>query len=95
MTLEESIQRVKDLRDSLKPLFDALKKGGALYEFLVRLVEEAKEGKGLVFVDEKLLEWLDKQVEAGKYDSRSHAIESLIQKEMKREEMQKRSELCH
>jgi len=38
----------------------------------------------MVFVDKELLEWLDKQVEAGKYENRSHAIEVLIISEMQK-----------
>ena len=63
----------------------------ALFEVLKELKGEEDKGllkilderKGLVLVDEKLLEWLGEQVEAGKYDSLSHAIKTIIQKEMK------------
>ena len=48
------------------------------------IVRQHREGRTMVFVDKELLEWLDKQVEAGKYDSLSHAIEVLILSEMQK-----------
>ena len=46
--------------------------------------KDIDQGKGLVLVDEKLLDWLRKQVEAEKYDSISHAKEVLILNEMQK-----------
>jgi len=48
-----------------------------------KVSEKLDEGKGLVWIDEKLLKRIDKQVEAGKYHNRSHAIEVLILEKMK------------
>lgn len=45
--------------------------------------KEVHEGRTIVFVDEKLVGWVTEQVEAGRYRDESHAIESLIRKEMK------------
>ena len=62
-------------------LFEVLKElKGEEDKDLLKILDERK---GLVLVDDKLLEWLGRQVEAGKYDSLSHAIEVLILKEMK------------
>lgn len=52
-------------------------------ELAKEIVRQHREGRTLVFVDKELLEWLDKQVEVGKYDSVSHAIEVLILEKMK------------
>lgn len=52
-------------------------------ELAKEIVRQHTEGRTLVFVDKELLEWLDKQVEVGKYDSVSHAIEVLILEKMK------------
>ena len=46
-----------------------------LYMFAKKVLDEKNKGRSLVFVDDKLLEWVDEQVDAGKYYSRSHAIE--------------------
>lgn len=51
------------------------------------LLKILDERKGFVLVDEKLLNWLHNQVEAGKYDSVSHAIEVLILNEMQKNEI--------
>lgn len=51
-----------------------------LCDFLKRIHREAEKGRTLVFVDEKLVDWVKEQ---GKYRSESEAIESLIRKEMK------------
>ena len=53
-------------------------------ELAKEIVRQHMEGRTMVFVDKKLLEWLGKQVEAGKYDSLSHAIEVLILNEMEK-----------
>ena len=53
-------------------------------ELAKEIVRQHMEGRTMVFVDKKLLEWLGKQVEAGKYDSLSHAIEVLILNEMQK-----------
>jgi len=63
-------------------LFEVLKElKGEEHKDLLKILDERKR---LVLVDGKLLDRLGKQVEAGKYDSLSHAIEVLILKEMKR-----------
>ena len=49
-----------------------------LYMFAKRVLAEKSRGRSLVFVDDKLLEWVDEQVDAGKYYSRSHAIECAV-----------------
>ena len=49
-----------------------------LYMFAKRVLDEKNKGRSLVFVDDKLLEWVDVQVDAGKYYSRSHAIECAV-----------------
>jgi len=49
-----------------------------LYGFVDRIVDERNKGRSLVFVDDKLLEWVDRQVDAGKYLSRYHAIECAL-----------------
>ncbi len=62
-------------------LFEVLKElKGEEHKDLLKILDERKR---LVLVDGKLLDRLGKQVEAGKYDSLSHAIEVLILKEMK------------
>ena len=55
-----------------------------IHDFLERVRGEVDKGKAITFVDKKLLGWLDKQVEVGKYRSRSHAIEVLILEKMKK-----------
>lgn len=62
-------------------LFEVLKElKGEEDKDLLKILDERKR---LVLVNGKLLDRLGKQVEAGKYDSLSHAIEVLILKEMK------------
>ena len=62
-------------------LFEVLKElKGEEHKDLLKILDERKR---LVLVDGKLLDHLGKQVEAGKYDSLSHAIEVLILKEIK------------
>lgn len=62
-------------------LFEVLKElKGEEHKDLLKILDDRKR---LVLVDGKLLDRLGKQVEAGKYDSLSHAIEVLILKEMK------------
>ena len=51
-----------------------------LCDFLKRVHREVEKGRTLVFVDEKLVDWVKEQ---GKYRSESEAIESLIWKEMR------------
>ena len=46
--------------------------------FAKEVLDEKNKGRSLVFVDDKLLEWVDEQVDAGKYYSRSHAIECAV-----------------
>ena len=55
-----------------------------IIELAKEIVRQHREGRTMVFVDKELLEWLDKQVEAGKYDSLSNAIEVLIISEMQK-----------
>lgn len=50
-------------------------KHDVLYGFVNKVVDERNRGRSLVFVDDKLLEWVDEQVDAGKYYNRSYAIE--------------------
>lgn len=45
-----------------------------LYMFAKKALEEKNKGRSLVSVDDKLLEWVDEQVDSRKYVSRSHAI---------------------
>lgn len=54
-------------------------------ELTKEIVRQHKKGKTLAFVDKEFLECLDKQVETGKFESRSHAIEVLILNEMRKE----------
>ena len=54
------------------------KKHDVLYGFVNKVVDERNKERSLVFVDDKLLEWVDEQVGAGKYLSRSHAIECAL-----------------
>lgn len=49
-----------------------------LYMFVKKVLDEENKGRSLVFVNDKLLEWVDEQVDAGKYYSRSHAIECAV-----------------
>lgn len=68
-----------------KPLENSVHEEGLdqIIELAKEIVRQHREGRTLVFVDKELLEWLDKQVEVGKYDSVSHAIEVLILEKMK------------
>ena len=54
------------------------KKHDVLYGFVNKVVDERNKERSLVFVDDKLLEWVDEQVGAGKYRNRSHAIECAL-----------------
>jgi len=54
---------------------DEKEKLDVLYGFANEVVDERNKGRSLVFVDDKLLEWVDEQVDSGKYLSRSHVIE--------------------
>ena len=55
-----------------------MNRNACMHMFARKVVDEKNEGRSLVFVDDKLLEWVDEQVEAGKYFSRSHAIECAL-----------------
>jgi Arc/MetJ-type ribon-helix-helix transcriptional regulator len=46
--------------------------------FVNKVVGERNKGRSLVFVDDKLLEWVDKLVDSGEYLSRSHVIECAL-----------------
>ncbi len=61
------------------------KKLDVLARFLDRVKLEAEKGRDMIWIDKKLLEWLDKQVEMGKYRSCSHAVEKIIQSKMREE----------
>jgi len=69
-----------------KPLEKSVHEEGLeqIIELAKEIVRQNREGRTMVFVDKELLEWLDKQVEAGKYENRSHAIEVLIISEMQK-----------
>lgn len=58
-------------------------------EIMVKIIniflEQVEKGRLWIWVDVKLVEWLDKQVEMGKYRSRSHAVETIIQSKMREE----------
>ena len=49
------------------------------------IAEQMEKGRHWIWVDVKLVEWVDKQVEMGKYRSRSHAVEKIIQSKMREE----------
>ena len=55
-----------------------MEKLDVLYMFAKKVLDEKNRGRSLIFVDDKLLEWIDEQVDAGKYYSRSHAIECVV-----------------
>ena len=47
------------------------------------IAEQVGKGRRWIWVDVKLVEWVDKQVEMGKYRSRSHAVEKIIRSKMR------------
>ena len=49
------------------------------------IAEQVEKGRRWIWVDVKLVEWVDKQVETGKYRSRSHAVEKIIRSKMREE----------
>ena len=49
---------------------------------LERIKEELDKGREWIWVNKKLLKWVDKQVETGKYPNRSHAVEEIIRGKM-------------
>jgi len=53
-------------------------------EWIVYFGEKLKKGKMWVWIDEKFTDWIDEQTEVGKFRNQSHAIESLILKEMQK-----------
>lgn len=54
-------------------------------EFAEYMKDQIEKGRDMVWIDKRLLGWVDKQVEAQIYRSRSHAMEVLIQEKMREE----------
>ena len=76
--IREAIEVVRGTNKVLKLLNEA-----GVPELLAKIAKKTGEGKAGVFVDRKLLEWVDGQVDAGKYRDRSHAVEEMIREEMR------------
>jgi len=57
-------------------------------KFMKKCLDKIEKGKGMIWIDESLLKWIDKKVNDLTYTSRSQAIESLIADKIK--EMQKK-----
>jgi len=51
--------------------------------------KQIEKGRDMVWIDKKLLSWVNKQVEARVYQNRSHAIEALIREKMTEEKESK------
>jgi len=56
-----------------------------MVKIINKIAEQMEKGRHWIWVDAKLVEWVDKQVEMGKYRSRSHAVEKIIQSKMREE----------
>ena len=56
-----------------------------MIKIIENITDEFARGRLWIWVDVKLVEWLDKQVEMGKYRSRSQAVEKIIQSKMREE----------
>ena len=52
-------------------------------EFAKFMKSQIEKGRDMVWIDKKLLSWVDKQVEAKIYHNPRHAIEVLIREKMK------------
>ena len=60
---QEVMQEAIEVIQRTNEVFHLLNKAG-VPELIIKLAEKMKEGKEWVFVDKRLLEWVDEQVDA-------------------------------
>jgi len=56
-----------------------------MVKIIKKITDEYYRGRLWIWVDAKLVEWVDKQVEMGKYRSCSQAVEKIIRSKMREE----------
>lgn len=71
---------IHNLRIQFQELTEYMK---PMWRFLDTILNKREEGKSIVFVDDKLVEWIGKEVEAGVYRDQSYAVETLIKEKRK------------
>jgi hypothetical protein len=80
--VEAMSREVAELRRKMDSETKALE---LMVKIINMIVEQVEKGRRWIWVDVKLVEWVDKQVETGKYRSRSHAVEKIIRSKMREE----------
>jgi hypothetical protein len=83
--VEASEAKVGVMRREVAEMRREMEARALVVEVVKTIVEQVDKGRDWVWIDVKLVEWLDKQVEMGKYRSCSHAVEKIIRSKMREE----------
>ena len=83
--VEASEAKVEAMSREVAELRREMENHDLIVKIINMIAEQVEKGRHWIWVDVKLVEWVDKQVEMGKYRSRSHAVEKIIQSKMREE----------